>query len=127
MDDRLDALTLEQRLDQLAVPHPSLDEARAPGDRLAVPRAQVIQHNDLETPLQELCYDDTADVPCPPGDEDPCHAGGSIPKRRRTAWSKPYPRPSSAACFRAMVGWCSNLFSNAWLNCSIWARSSGLR
>src|SRR5712691_533238 len=127
MDDRLDALALEERLDQLAVPHTPLDEARAPGDRLAVPRAQVIQHNDLETALQELIYDDTADVPCPAGDENPCHAGGSIPKSRRTASSRPYPWPSSAAFFRAMVGWCRNLFSNTWLNCSTWARSSGLR
>src|SRR3989441_1108279 len=127
MDDRLDALALEERLDQLAVPHPPLDEAGAPGDRLAAPRAQVIQHNDLETPLQELIYDDTADVPCPSGDENPCHAGGSIPKSRRTASSRPYPWPSSAAFFRAMVGWCRSLFSSTWLNCSTWARSSGLR
>src|SRR5712671_1685996 len=113
VDDRLDVLTLEQRLDQLPVPDPSLDEPRPPGDRLPVSGTQVVQHDDLETPLQKLIYDDAADVPCPPGDEDSPHAGGSIPKSRRTASSRPYPRPSSAAFFSVIVGWCRNLFSNA--------------
>ena len=71
-----DAFTLEQRLDQLAVPHAPLDEARPPGHRLAVPRAQVVQDDDLEAPLQKLIYDDAADVPCTPRDEDSSHGGG---------------------------------------------------
>src|SRR5882672_2339462 len=90
-----------------------LDEARPPCNRLPVPGAQVVQHHDLEAPLQELIYDDAADVPCTPGDENPSHSGGSIPKSRRTASSRPYPRPSSAAFFRVMVGSCRNLFRSA--------------
>ncbi len=113
VDNRLDVLTLEERLDQLAVPDTPLDETGPPGDRLPVPRAQVVQYYDLEPPLQELIYDDAADVACTPGAEDPVDAAGSIPNRGRTASSRPYPRPSSAAFFRAMVGWCRNLFSSA--------------
>src|SRR6266550_987847 len=90
MDDRFDALTLEQRLDQLAVSYSALDEPRASGDGLAVPRTQVVEHDDVEATFEELIYENAADVSCPAGHEHASgHAGGSIPNRRRSASSSP--------------------------------------
>ncbi len=135
VDDCLDALSREHRLDQLAVAYFPLDEAGTTRDCLTVTVAQVIEDDDLVPPIQELIDDDAADVARTPRDKDalrhsappPRGPSDSIPNSRRSASSRPYPRPSSAAALSAMLGWCRNLLSNAWLNCSTRARSSALK
>ena len=105
MDNGVDPFLPEQGFDQLPVADISVHEAGATRDRSAVSRAQVVKHENTQSPIEKLIYDDAADVPCPTRDQDPSrHAGGSIPNKRRSASSRPYPRPSSAAAFRATVG-----------------------
>src|SRR4029077_11205659 len=90
VDNRLDSLPLEQRLDQLAIAHVALDETGAPGHCLPVAPTEVVEYDHSMPPREALIYDDAADVSCTAGDEDPRrHAGGSIPNSRRTASSRP--------------------------------------
>ena len=70
MNDGLDALALEQRLDQLAISHISVDKAGPARHGLAVARAQVVEDDHRMPSVEELIYDDAADVPCPARDQD---------------------------------------------------------
>ncbi len=111
VNDGIDALAREQRFDERAVADAALREGGAGIDRGAVAGAQIIDHDDAATLIEELVHYDTADVPCPTRDEHACrHSGGSPgafssrPNNRRSASSNPYPRPCSAATFNANVG-----------------------
>ena len=71
VDDGRDAFPLEQCVEQLAISHISLDQAGPPSHGLAVAGAQVVEYDHRMPSVEELIYDDTADVPCSARDEDP--------------------------------------------------------
>ena len=92
MDNGVDPLLPEQGLDQLAVADIALHETGATCDGIAVSCAQIVEHEDAQSPFEKLIYDDATDVPCPTRDQDSSrHDGGkdSIPNRRRSASRRP--------------------------------------
>jgi len=67
MHDRLDAVLFEELVEQRPVARVSLDEFRAPCDRLPVASRQVVQHHHALAGLEQQLRSHAANIPGPAG------------------------------------------------------------
>src|SRR5213075_1116706 len=91
VDNGIDPFLPEQGFDQLPVADISVHEAGATRDRSTVSRAQVVEHENTQSPIEKLIYDDAPMYPAPPVTRTrrvtraaPSRTGGVAPRAGHT-------------------------------------------